>query len=442
MKREELRGAIALVAVIAASSLIATCSDSDGGSVEPPPPAALTATQKAALDEALQDAYKTYYTYDVVVSEISSATPFTTILADELAQATALSALYGTHGATAPQSQWNAANVERFANREQACLAAEEGEVASNMLYERLMSMQLPSDIRNTFSTIRERAMLQHRVAFRNCIGGTPAALNPDLQAAITEALQDGYRAFHTYSRVLTDFGTVTPFSTIKDAEWQQVGAVANLLVKRGISVPASNWNGDNVARYASLADACTAAVDGEIASALMYNRLLLQSLPTDVERVFENMRSAAIERHMPAFEKCGTKVGTPVNGDVLAAMDEAIQDEYRAHFTYKGVVEDIEPDFPFGPISDAEESHYSALANLYSKRGLPVPASTWSLSNVPRYGTLQAACAASVQGEIENIAIYDRLLLLALPDDVKRVFGNLRAASNDQHLPKFQSCD
>ena len=57
------------------------------------------------------------------------------------------------------------------------------------------------------------------------------------------------------------------------------------------------------------------------------------------------------------------------------------------------------------------------------------------------RFATVTAACAAGVVAEQENIAMYDRLLLTELPNDVRNVFTNNRRASLDRHLPAFESC-
>ncbi|MEX1316867.1 MAG: hypothetical protein AB1Z22_07025, partial [Synechococcaceae cyanobacterium] len=71
----------------------------------------------------------------------------------------------------------------------------------------------------------------------------------------------------------------------------------------------------------------------------------------------------------------------------------------------------------------------------------LPIPADDWERRvSVP--DSLQEACRAGVQGEIENAALYDRLLQQseAYPD-VQRVLGNLRRASQQNHLRAFQRC-
>lgn len=442
MTRMFRRGILPLAAIVVVGGFMACGDGSDGDGTGPITPQPLTAVAKAALDEALQDAYRTYYTYDVVVDDLGAAAPFSTLVATELSFATALADLYRDHQATPPAPAWNSGNVPRFANLQQACMAAEESEVATEMMFERLLRLQLPDDIRQSFTQLRATAREQHRLAFRNCVGGAVAPVTTPVVAAMTEVLQQEYAAFYTYQRIIADLGPVGPFPAIRDAEWIHIGAAANLFVKRDQTPPASTWTADNVPRFASLQAACAGAVDAELALIMLYDELRLQELPADVERVFYNLREASLERHLPAFQQCaGTATPAPA-APVLAAMAEAIQDEYRAHFTYTAVVNDLEPDFPFGPIAGAEESHYTAIANLYTKRGLAVPASTWSLDNVPRYATLTAACAAGVQGEIDNIAMYDRMLALALPADVAQVFTNLRAASLEKHLPAFQKCD
>lgn len=58
-----------------------------------------------------------------------------------------------------------------------------------------------------------------------------------------------------------------------------------------------------------------------------------------------------------------------------------------------------------------------------------------------PGKPTVASACAAGVDGEEGNIAMYDRLLALELPADVVKVFQNLRTASAEKHLPAFLAC-
>jgi hypothetical protein len=126
---------------------------------------------------------------------------------------------------------------------------------------------------------------------------------------------------------------------------------------------------------------------------------------------------------------------------EVLAAMEEAIQDEYRAELIYLKVVDDFGEVRPFSNILFAEERHSDALARLFAARGIPVPASQWAPVEIPGFPSVGDACAAGVQAEISNAEIYERHFSLDLPDDVLIVFESNRAASLHNHLPAFERC-
>lgn len=130
------------------------------------------------------------------------------------------------------------------------------------------------------------------------------------------------------------------------------------------------------------------------------------------------------------------------VDAGLLAILNADIQDEYRAEAIYGGVLLDFGPETrPFANIIVAERRHAAAVAGLFTARGLAVPASLWSPSNVPRFPTLREACAAGVEAETANVALYDSQLGTSLPDDVMRVIQSNRAASLDNHLPAFERC-
>ena len=126
---------------------------------------------------------------------------------------------------------------------------------------------------------------------------------------------------------------------------------------------------------------------------------------------------------------------------DVQVALDTTIQDEFRAETIYQGVINDFGPVLPFAAILTAEQRHSTSLGLLFTKRGLPVPASLVTVATVPHFATVREACAAGVVAERENIALYDRFLARDLPDDVRQVFSNNRRASLENHLPAFVTC-
>jgi hypothetical protein len=128
-------------------------------------------------------------------------------------------------------------------------------------------------------------------------------------------------------------------------------------------------------------------------------------------------------------------------NPGVLAAMEEAIQDEYRAELIYQKVLDDFGSVRPFVNIINAEVRHSQSLASLYLSRGLPVPESRWSATDIPGYPSVIEACQAGVRAEIENAEIYAKYMDLDLPADVRWVFENNQWASLQKHLPAFQRC-
>jgi hypothetical protein len=128
-------------------------------------------------------------------------------------------------------------------------------------------------------------------------------------------------------------------------------------------------------------------------------------------------------------------------DAQLVDVMAQAIQDEYHAEYIYLRVTADHGAVLPFQNILHAEDRHSSAIGRLFANRGLDVPLSLWDLNNVPRFESIPAACTAAVQAEIDNIALYDTLLLNDLPVDVQRVFTSNRAASLERHLPAFQNC-
>ena len=120
----------------------------------------------------------------------------------------------------------------------------------------------------------------------------------------------------------------------------------------------------------------------------------------------------------------------------LLAALD----DEYKAHATYDQVMLDFGPALPFVNIVEAEARHIAALLTLFERYSLPIPPNPWP-GKTPRYPSIDAACVAGVQAEIENAALYDRLLASTRRPDIRAVLQALRSASQDRHLPAFQRC-
>jgi hypothetical protein len=127
---------------------------------------------------------------------------------------------------------------------------------------------------------------------------------------------------------------------------------------------------------------------------------------------------------------------------DIAIMLGKALQEEYKAHYLYASVLEDFPGAMPFTAIAASELRHVEALQMLFTRRQMAPPASVWTTESFDPLAPIQAACAAGVAAEIADAAFYDEYLPRTdLPQDVRNVFTNLKAASLDNHLPAFEAC-
>ncbi len=134
-----------------------------------------------------------------------------------------------------------------------------------------------------------------------------------------------------------------------------------------------------------------------------------------------------------------GGFTGEPLTAEQEAALNDFLLDEHHALATYESVMAQFGEVEPFASIANAEEMHIAALERVFSRYGLelpPVPS-----YDVPTFDTVEDACSAAVQAEIDNAALYDSMTNLFTQQDILRVTGNLRNASLEHHLPAFQAC-
>ncbi len=118
----------------------------------------------------------------------------------------------------------------------------------------------------------------------------------------------------------------------------------------------------------------------------------------------------------------------------------EALNDEYKSRAFYQLVINTFGEIRPFSHIIEAEDAHARALEMLCSHFGVPLPKDDWEEKLEPPSSVLEA-CRAGIQGEHENIAMYDRFLQQTKVPEVLAVFQRLQAASREHHLPAFERC-
>lgn len=141
---------------------------------------------------------------------------------------------------------------------------------------------------------------------------------------------------------------------------------------------------------------------------------------------------------------------GTAVTGTAMAgsldiqtqeALLRALDDERHAQAMYRAVIDQHGEVMPFAHVIQAEARHESRVLDLLEKYQVEIPADPWPGRELESEGTVDEACAQAVEAEKANIGMYDELLGLELPRDIRNVFTRLRSASEEHHLPAFGRC-
>ncbi|SLM61340.1 MULTISPECIES: ferritin-like domain-containing protein [Dickeya] len=136
------------------------------------------------------------------------------------------------------------------------------------------------------------------------------STLDRDAQTALRTALHDEYHAEAFYAAVTEKWGPVAPFKNIIQAEQNHAHMLAQLMQSYGIPVPPNTLSGsDRIKKSvpATLKQACAMAAKAEIANRDMYDKTLiaLVSRHRDIVTVFQKLRDASQDNHLPAFKRC-----------------------------------------------------------------------------------------------------------------------------------------
>lgn len=122
-------------------------------------------------------------------------------------------------------------------------------------------------------------------------------------------------------------------------------------------------------------------------------------------------------------------------------ALHLALDDEYRAEAIYAAVIEAFGPVRPFVNIIEAERRHAGRVKADMDRLGITYDRDNPYLGKIAAPSSLLAACEQGVEAEIENIALYDRLLPTIEDATVLATLTALQRASREQHLPAFERC-
>ncbi|MGZ4959996.1 MAG: ferritin-like domain-containing protein [Methylomonas sp.] len=132
----------------------------------------LTETEIRALNEALDDEYRSFATYDQVIADFGEVPPFSNIREAEGRHIDALCVLFARYGLLVLENPWPG-KVERYASLQDACEAGVAAEIANAEIYERLQQATARQDILTVFRNLHEASQQRHLPAFRRCAQGS-----------------------------------------------------------------------------------------------------------------------------------------------------------------------------------------------------------------------------------------------------------------------------
>jgi hypothetical protein len=128
----------------------------------------LTETEIQVLNEALDDEYHAWATYDQVIADFGEAPPFSNIREAEARHIEALCTLFARYGLTVPENPWPG-KVAHYTSLQTACEAGVTAEIANGEMYERLLGSSLRPDIVTVLRNLQEASQQRHLAAFQRC---------------------------------------------------------------------------------------------------------------------------------------------------------------------------------------------------------------------------------------------------------------------------------
>jgi len=117
------------------------------------------------------------------------------------------------------------------------------------------------------------------------------------------------YAAAASYLAVLEEYGQVEPYATIYEAELRHADALIRQLERLGAEVPENPYLGQ-IAAPADLQSAAEAWAEGEVLNVELYDYLLTMTDDEQLIKVLNNLRSASLDSHLPAFEAAAENGG------------------------------------------------------------------------------------------------------------------------------------
>lgn len=135
---------------------------------------------------------------------------------------------------------------------------------------------------------------------------GTSTGRVSTLQSALDTAIDDERHAVAFYKAVMKTHGERRPFVNIIRAERRHEAALLQQYSRLGLTAPEDRWLGHVFDVPASFADVCDLSAVAEVRNVKLYEGLMDSIEDAQVRAVFDSLRRASAERHLPAFRRHG----------------------------------------------------------------------------------------------------------------------------------------
>jgi len=120
------------------------------------------------------------------------------------------------------------------------------------------------------------------------------------LKATLDILLMDEFKARAEYEAIVDEFGLVSPYTQLIQAETQHIQSLERIYDAFGFAIPADTGK-DYVVLPTSLDASYQIGITAETNNIALYETYLLTDLPTSIERVFANLQRAS-ENHLATF--------------------------------------------------------------------------------------------------------------------------------------------
>lgn len=154
-----------LILLLSVAAIGSSCS-SNNEEISPN----LSVDVENALKNTLADEYKAQVTYQRILTDFGDNTkPFVNIKKAEVKHAEAITKLMVNYGVGVPENSFKVEEIPVFTSIQEACTLGVIAEIENIELYDRYLTLDLPSDIRNVFENNRAASLNNHLPAFENC---------------------------------------------------------------------------------------------------------------------------------------------------------------------------------------------------------------------------------------------------------------------------------